>query len=305
MLGLLVLIAAPYGPVSGDDVTLSLELSTSVAEEGQNLTAVCTISNIGSPRPLLLWIRKLPADGQEIEIATNHHIDDRFIRSGRYVGHQDTSDVDSLKTIRYTLVISNLQVADNGDIVCRIPGESGEVRKEVIKSFVVWVPIKKVQWRAKHVGSIAVHQYTDGQIVSYREHDLTEFTCQVSGSYPEPEVNVFLDTQNITTNFTRYVKLDIGSEQRGLKSLFYNVILVQTFNVSFDFDAKRLRCVANLKATNNSLGIVDQKEMSASVNISLSEYKPQFLCPSVRTVKLGEPYYPLTCTVRALPHVDT
>jgi len=66
-----------------------------------------------------------------------------------------------------------------------------------------------------------------------------------------------------------------GEGARGLQSIHYSVKLWKLFNISYDMDDKKLKCVGKLAKTSNSIGTEGQMyvEKSAVLNITLSECK--------------------------------
>jgi len=92
---------------SPNQISINMTLSTSLAQVGETLQAVCNVTNKQRHTFILIWIRKLPERGQEVEIATNQHLNEAFQQTGRYTGtiYQDAPD--DIRTVSFSMIISS------------------------------------------------------------------------------------------------------------------------------------------------------------------------------------------------------
>ena len=97
---------------------------------------------------------------------------------------------------------------------------------------------------------------------SFTEGDVRQFTCHVDGSYPKPDVQVFVGSKDITDQFNSTTVLVKGDGPKGLQPLYYKVDMTNTaLNIDYEFHDQPLRCVAKMPKTNSN--------MKADVNIAL------------------------------------
>lgn len=111
-----------YFAVFSSHLSVTLKLSSERAMEGDTLQAVCDVHNEEQKRFLLVWVRRTPIDNHEVEIATNHFVNDNFKQCGRYESSFELVTANDYRhvlfrlniTSKFTIIMTNLIYLNRG-----------------------------------------------------------------------------------------------------------------------------------------------------------------------------------------------
>jgi len=102
----------------------------------------------------------------------------------------------------------------------RRPVESSEV-----DACVRAVPVRSVQLMSETLDGSRAEMYADQRPVVFNESDVRRFRCVVNGSYPTPEVAVYVGDDDVTDQFVPDVELVRDGVPPYLRELYYRLQL--------------------------------------------------------------------------------
>ncbi|ELU01464.1 hypothetical protein CAPTEDRAFT_219353 [Capitella teleta] len=296
------LSACPYFCCHGDALAnislavalcqLSAQVYTSRSESfyrNDTLTVTCDVTNKEAETFYITWHRIV--EGEEVEIGTSAHINDGFRNTKRYKADYHTDIPHDISHVKFHLNITDVTTADSGRIGCKIPTQ-GVV---LYKPFTVYEPVKTVKLITTDINGTHAMVYSDGQSAKFKEDEVLKITCSVNGSYPAPRVKVTVAGLDITSKFARTETLHKVGATKGLQELYYEVLLTnEKMSIAYDFDQEQLKCEATMPET-------EFEANSISINISLTGYKPKFLCNPTVIAENHHSLMEINCTVRSQP----
>lgn len=284
-------------PLSSASVNYShtMILSTETANQGDSMTASCTIKSDSKVSVMVIWQKKTIGEKKLVEIATNIFINTDFGATNRYFGENVDNSTNTTSNVMFSLKITDLKSEDSGYFACKpvvstIPSEE----PKDFKLFTVLVPIQKIWWTSFN-DEIPL---PDGYTETIKEGDNHTFGCHVNGSFPNAEVQVLLGNQDVTHLFEVNSALKKSHGPKGLHPLYYRTDAISKSNIiGYHSMTKSLRCIAKLPNSDLSA--------ETTINVNMTEYSPTFLCKNKMRAKLHETYFKLTCKVYANPSLKS
>src|SRR5688572_29826971 len=136
------------------------------------------------------------------------------------------------------------------------------------------VPVRSVRLSSRDEDNTWAVIYASDESVVFDEGSIHRFSCNVSGSYPEPRVRILVGDEDITETFERTSTLvKEGPRRNGggtiqfITDLYYTVQLINhRLNISHGFNRKRIVCVAELPDS----GLPN---VTSAITVTLSECK--------------------------------
>ena len=121
------------------------------------------------------------------------------------------------------------------------------------------VPVRSVQLMSESLDGSRAVMYTDHEPVLFSESELRRFRCVINGSYPTPEVAVYIGDDDVTGQFVANVELMRDGVPPYYRDLYYRVQLI---NESF-----LIRHFLTLTINNNANAVLEKNEI---YNLQLS-----------------------------------
>ena len=88
------------------------------------------------------------------------------------------------------------------------------------------VPVRSVQLMSESLDGSRAVMYTDHEPVLFSESELRRFRCAINGSYPAPEVAVYIGDDDVTGQFVADVQLVRDGVPPHYRDLHYRVQLI-------------------------------------------------------------------------------
>lgn len=274
--------------VAGNDMELAFQPAQDVYRQGETVTLVCTVRNVG-PIDVIQMVKTVA--GREEEVSTNNVLKPQFTETGRYSIEQKTEE----NSITVTMEIKDIQGADAGRLTCRHKDGMTGTENDAIEMLKVIVPPKSVELlRVAEDGSL--HRTETGEVVQMELNKDGGIVCSVTveGVVTAPTVDITLGDDNIRDRFTmREETTDVNNG--GLLDREYDVQYEhRTSAHNVDDNGKRLTCTATM----------DQFEpVSTYIDVEIL-YAPQADCQIDTYAKLEDAEVVVSCAVKMYPAPD-
>lgn len=116
---------------------------------------------------------------------------------------------------------------------------------------------------------ISPTDYKQNESLSFYEGESCNFVCNINGSYPRPQVKIYVGSEDLTRYFTTSSSLIRGSGLRGLQPVYYLLQMSnKSFIIDYRFNEKELKCLASMDDSFKTDLINDIKSTSIVIRVT-------------------------------------